>query len=127
VGDFWRKSPTLRASGIRGNHARRHLAVRRYPNLVIALNGRQHEARRPVNGPVAALRPIGKRDHPLDLRRVLFDKPHGNGQGAALAVARQGVGEGHAIQLNELIPPRAFHQTHKFALVEGWAELHSPL
>jgi hypothetical protein len=78
----------LNRAGSQSN-VRENLAARRLPDRRIFANGRQHKTRRPINGAVSTLAPIGETDYPLDLRILLADQPHCHPKRARLRIPRQ--------------------------------------
>ncbi|HZF23997.1 MAG TPA: hypothetical protein VE030_11100 [Burkholderiales bacterium] len=101
-------------------------SIRPGPQRRVALDARQHEAGRAVDGAVAALRGVRERDDPFDPRILAADQPHGHAQRAALGIARQVFAEGQPVQFQKAVPSGALHQPQQFAPVERRAELHGP-
>ena len=89
----------------------------------VQLDPGEHKAGRAIDRPVAALASIGERDHPLDVRIVLFDHPHRDRQ-AALAIARQGFRERQPVQLEETVPCGIAREPENVRLIHCRAKRH---
>ena len=114
-----------RRGGIgRQRHFVQPRAVRQDAQRLVGLDTGQHEIRRPVNGAVAARAGVRKGDQPFDLRRVFLQQTDAHGNSPAFGIARKHAVKGHAVQLHEFIPARAFHKADHLLLVHAGAVAH---